>query len=206
VSTLVYIVNWNQLTKLFFWWHKELNTCPHQRKRLTPPLDQWHTDYSMILWDILSSNLDANTVFPSVHILYIKHYFLHQCALSVTNLTPSCRRQPDWWRQVAYTGTKLLYQPEPKPVVYIVPVHHILGRLALVPYGAHGTIPYDWHQLQLSHYRRGACVITVKGQAVGANSSTSTPGPWYGHQTIPVTLKRHNVHRGVLLDTSVHTG
>jgi hypothetical protein len=131
---------------------------------------------------------------------------MHQCAHSETDLTPSCRRQPDWWRQVAYTGTKLLYQPEPKPVVYIVPVHHILGRLALVPYGAHGTIPYDWHQLQLSHYRRGACVITVKGQAVGANSSTSTPGPWYGRQTIPVTLKRHNVHRGVHCGFLVHTG
>jgi len=67
------------------------------------------------------------------------------------------RRQPDWWRQVAYSGTKLLYQPEPKPVVYIVPVKNILGRLALVPYGEHGTIPYDWHALQRSHYPRGVC-------------------------------------------------
>ncbi len=65
----------------------------------------------------------------------------------------SCyRRRPDWWRQVAYSGTKLLYQPEPEPVVYIIPVKNILGRLALVPYGAHGTIPYDWHPLQRSHY------------------------------------------------------
>ena len=67
------------------------------------------------------------------------------------------RRQPDWWRQVAYSGTKLLYQPEPKPVVYIVPVKNILGRLALVPYGEHGTISYDWHALQHSHYPRGVC-------------------------------------------------
>ena len=58
---------------------------------------------------------------------------------------------------MAYTGTKLLYQPEPKPVVYIVPISNILGRLALVPYGAHGTIPYDWHQLQLLHYPRAVC-------------------------------------------------
>ncbi len=64
---------------------------------------------------------------------------------------------PDWWRQVAYAGTKLLYQPEPKPVVYIIPVKNILGRLALVPYGAHGTIPYDWHPLRRSHYPRGMC-------------------------------------------------
>ena len=96
-------------------------------------------------------------VFTRVHVCTeIKHY-VHFCAHFATSLTPSRRRLPDWWRQVAYAGTKLLYQPEPKPVVYIVPVHHILGRLALVPYGAHGTIPYDWHQLQPSHYPRGVC-------------------------------------------------
>ncbi len=45
-------------------------------------------------------------------------------------LIPRRRRQPDWWRpgQVAYSGTKLLYQPEPRPVVYIVPVRNDLGR------------------------------------------------------------------------------
>ena len=58
-----------------------------------------------------------------------------------------CRRRPDWWREVAYAGTKLLYQPAPQPIVYIVPVTDILGRLALVPYGETGTIPYDWHGL-----------------------------------------------------------
>ena len=74
-------------------------------------------------------------------------------------LIPRRRWQPDWWRQVEYSGTKLLYQPEPRPVVYIVPVRNILGRswLALVPYGVHGTIPYDWHQVQSSHYPRGVC-------------------------------------------------
>ena len=67
------------------------------------------------------------------------------------------RRQPDWWRQTAYSGTKLLYQPEPKPVVYIIPVKDILGRLALVPFGVHGTIPHAWRQQQGSHYPRGVC-------------------------------------------------
>ena len=65
---------------------------------------------------------------------------------------PRHRRQPDWWRQVAYSGTKLLYQPEPQPIVYIFTVRNILGRLAL-----HGTIPYDWRQLQGSHNPRGVC-------------------------------------------------
>ena len=73
------------------------------------------------------------------------------------NPTPSRRRQPDWWRQVAYTGTKLLYQPQPQPVVYIVPIQNILGRLALAPCGEHGTIPHEWHHLQGSHYPRGVC-------------------------------------------------
>jgi hypothetical protein len=69
----------------------------------------------------------------------------------------SLLQPPDRWRQVAYTGTKLLYQPEPKPVVYIVPTKNILGRLALAPYGEHWTIPYDWRHLQGSHYPRGVC-------------------------------------------------
>ena len=40
------------------------------------------------------------------------------------------------------SGTKQLYQPEPKPqaVVYIVPITSILGRLPLIPVGDHGTI------------------------------------------------------------------
>ncbi len=84
---------------------------------------------------------------------------VHESARKALNpsLTPFCRRQPDWWRQVAYTGTKLLYQPKPKPVVCIVPIQNILGRLALAPYGEHGTIPYDWRHLQGSHYPQGVC-------------------------------------------------
>ena len=69
---------------------------------------------------------------------------------------PANRRRPDWWREVAYAGTKLLYQPAPQPIVYIVPVTDILGRLALVPYGEHGTIPYDWRNLA-RYYPRGEC-------------------------------------------------
>jgi hypothetical protein len=57
----------------------------------------------------------------------------------------------------AWLIEELLYQPEPKPVVYVVPIRNILGRLALTPYGEHGTIPYDWRHLQASHYPRGVC-------------------------------------------------
>ncbi len=38
------------------------------------------------------------------------------------------------------SGTKQLYQPE-KPVVYIMPITSILGRLPLIPARHHGTIP-----------------------------------------------------------------
>jgi hypothetical protein len=43
-----------------------------------------------------------------------------------------------------------------RPVLYIIPVTDILGRLALVPYGEHGTIPYDWRNL-VRYYPRGEC-------------------------------------------------
>ena len=38
------------------------------------------------------------------------------------------RRRPDWWREIAYAGTKQLYQPapQPEPVVYVIPVTDIL--------------------------------------------------------------------------------
>ena len=76
--------------------------------------------------------------------------------ISMLLMVIHCRRRPDWWREVAYAGTKLLYQPLPQPVVYIVPVTDILGRLALVPYGETGTIPYDWRDLA-RFYPKGVC-------------------------------------------------
>ena len=50
------------------------------------------------------------------------------------------RTIPSWWREAGESGPKQLYQPE-KPVVYIVPITSILGRLPLIPAGDHGTIP-----------------------------------------------------------------
>ena len=41
-----------------------------------------------------------------------------------------CRRNtPRWWREAGERGTKKLYQPEPRPVVYVIPITSILGRL-----------------------------------------------------------------------------
>ncbi len=50
------------------------------------------------------------------------------------------RRVPPWWKEAGVGGTKQMYQPE-KPVVYIVPITSILGRLPLIPEGDHCTIP-----------------------------------------------------------------
>jgi hypothetical protein len=50
------------------------------------------------------------------------------------------RRIPSSWREAGDSGMKQLYQPE-KPVVNIVPITSILGRLPLIPDGGHGTIP-----------------------------------------------------------------
>jgi hypothetical protein len=51
------------------------------------------------------------------------------------------RNAPPWWREAGESGMKKLYQPEPQPVVYIVPTTSISGRLPLIPVGDHGIIP-----------------------------------------------------------------
>ena len=74
-------------------------------------------------------------MYTRVHnILYDEHFWL-RAILDV------------YWCARKTKHVLLLYQPEPKPVVYIVPIQNILGRLALAPYGEHGTIPYDWRHL-----------------------------------------------------------
>ena len=65
-------------------------------------------------------------------------------------------RVPPWWRRNAFVGTKQVYHASPKPVMYIVPARSILGRLALVPVGEHGTI---LHSLPANSpaFKRGKC-------------------------------------------------
>ena len=64
--------------------------------------------------------------------------------------------------------------------------------------------PWRWAQTpgKMMHEHGGL-------EAVGASYSTSTPGPWYGRQTILVTRISHNVHLWTFLacwNTCVHTG
>ena len=66
------------------------------------------------------------------------------------------RRIPSWWRMAGESGTKLLYEPE-KPVVYIVPITSILGRLPLIPAGDHGTIPAELRGRKRDLFPLGKC-------------------------------------------------
>jgi hypothetical protein len=52
--------------------------------------------------------------------------------------------------------TKQLYQPE-KPVVYIMPITSILGRLPLIPAGDHGTIPAELRGRKQELFPLGKC-------------------------------------------------
>ena len=67
------------------------------------------------------------------------------------------RNTPSWWREAGESGTKQLYQPEPRPVVYIVPITSILGRLPLIPAGDHGTIPAAMRNRTKELFEYGKC-------------------------------------------------
>ena len=62
-----------------------------------------------------------------------------------------------WWPSTAQIGTKMLYKPGPDPVVYVVPISHILGRLPLVPAGDTGTIPHSMRDRKAACYEHGIC-------------------------------------------------
>jgi hypothetical protein len=72
------------------------------------------------------------------------------------NLLP-LRSTPPWWREAGESGTKQLYQPEPSPVTYMVPITRILGRLPLVPVGDHGTIPASMKNRKAQLFKHGRC-------------------------------------------------
>ena len=80
-----------------------------------------------------------------------------QCAL-IETLYDYCPAQTKpWWPSTAEVGTKLLYLPSPDPVLYVVPLSHILGKLPLVPAGDHGTIPRNMNGRKEACYPRGKC-------------------------------------------------
>ena len=62
-----------------------------------------------------------------------------------------------WWPSTAQIGTKLLYMPSQDPVVYVVPLSHILGRLPLLLAGNYGTIPRNMSGRKDACFPRGRC-------------------------------------------------
>lgn len=81
-----------------------------------------------------------------------------QCAF-IETLYTYCPgdRKPRWWQSTAQIGSKLLYLPSPDPVVYVVPLCHILGKLPVIPAGDYGTIPYSMQGRKVGCYSRGIC-------------------------------------------------
>ena len=66
------------------------------------------------------------------------------------------RRVPAWWKEAGVSGTKQLYQQE-KPVVCIVTITSILGRLPLIPAGDHSTIPASLRGCKQELFPLGKC-------------------------------------------------
>ena len=80
-----------------------------------------------------------------------------KCALIETMYNYLPTKTKTWWRSTAQVGTKLLYLPSPDPVVYVVPLSHILGKLPLVPAGDFGTIPRSMHGRKEACFPLGVC-------------------------------------------------
>ena len=79
-----------------------------------------------------------------------------QCAM-IETLWDYCPGQSQpWWPSTAQIGTKMLFLPT-APKVWVVPVSHILGRLALVPAGDSGTIPETMRCREPGMYPGGRC-------------------------------------------------
>ncbi len=81
---------------------------------------------------------------------------------------------PPWWREAGESGTKKLYQPEPRPVVYVVPITSTLGRLPLIPAGDHGTIPAAMRHRKKELFEYGKCDESALRHALAQAASCTT--------------------------------
>jgi hypothetical protein len=81
----------------------------------------------------------------NVHMYMYKSVYVYICtylSALIETLFDYCPREGrNQYPSTAQIGTKLLYMPSPNPVVYVVPLSHILGRLPLIPSGDFSTIP-----------------------------------------------------------------
>jgi hypothetical protein len=97
-----------------------------------------------------------------------------QCALIETLYDYCPREERTLWPSTAKIGTKLLYMPGPDPIVYIVPLSHIICRLPLLPAGNFGTIPQSMLGRKDTSFPRGIC--DREGQPGSDSPTTSTRG------------------------------
>ena len=92
--------------------------------------------------------------------IFVLYALAHKSQLETTHKLQCLvrrRNTPPWWREAGESGTKKLYQPEPRPVVYVVPITSILGRLPLIPAGDHGTIPAAMRHRKKELFEYGKC-------------------------------------------------
>ena len=113
-----------------------------------------------------------------------------QCALIETLFDYCPGRAKTWWPSTAQIGTKRLYLPSPDPVVYVVPLSHILGKLPLIPAGTTAPSPGACTAAR-TRAISWACAIVRASQARAVPCSTSTRGPWSGPMTTrPLPLEK----------------
>ncbi len=79
-------------------------------------------------------------------------------------------------------GSRVVYELDyKKPILYVIPIQSILGKLPLVPVGDTGTIPHSTRNAF-----SGAPGDRRPGAGVDAGCGSSTRGHWAG----PVTCKK----------------
>ena len=76
-------------------------------------------------------------------------------------------------------GSRVLYELDyKKPVLYVIPIQSILGKLAVVPVGDTGTIPY--HLRNVFPGAPGEAATGGRVPATDAGCGLSTRGHWDG--------------------------
>jgi hypothetical protein len=144
-------------------------------------------DCAMIeyLYDFAPGRCTCAITCFGVHIVCIGYALFmlkvcNECAYQSILATPMHRRVPAWWKEAGVSGMKQLYQPE-KPVVYIVSITSILGRLPLIPTGDHCTHSCGAERPQA--FRCWGNATRTGGRAPAAGSTTSARGPCAGPPT-----------------------
>ncbi len=113
------------------------------------------------------------------------HQVCNARAYQLILASPMHRRVPSWWKDAGASGTKQLYQPE-KPVVYIVPITSILGRLSLVPAGDHSTIPAALRGCKRELFSLGKCRVNGLGA--------------FECMVLVLRARQHGLNRGIFCD------